>query len=683
MMVDVDGDGVRLPDGTDQSELRKAVAYLIDHCHLFTYHVTAQVIHHVMCIISYSELSPMMLKSLLLRYSVTSNLQLCHLILYIKLLFGSGVCDDNDDSLILRRLIVMGGHPNLPTYHCSMVIGWLLHLIQDNHEQILNHLTVSATIEPSVFDNNEITWFKVLLFASIYQKQEYFNEIVQEYFRSLLSAILKPVLYGIGSKTTRILHKIMYLFCQLFGDNIIPEIERSAIEILMTRAEFTLQAIDLLSHVDKNEQTKSISGNVLSEANQWLLSLDINTLYEQLDHHLHLCTAAAKCRQVRPQLPLQFLKKIITESKLCEDGSWSIGNAVLSVICILMKNLLSNDACKELADLLLIISKTFKDIDIRDRARLYLQILLTVSNEKLCELLSETEIARDLSQVVVANISNNEYQLAPPIKTIEGPVFKLTRTEHTHYSWSPDTPIFSPAEHPVTSVDEYIDWLSDNNDNFTIQVPCSISLLNSKPDEISDKVYALVFQLSAHSSSYKQPNDIQIPSLSLDEKVAVVFDLKPVKSFQTTFEVKAIFTNEDGNTCTSLVHLLHIPFHELYHIPPVNTDRMSLRNLFDLMWERIESEQYSKATPEYQGILSAVRLNTPQNKLRDHMCNVFSPSCVLPSSDNKQCDVIMFLPPQSHILLKIMSKNLSSVVKIACDNWQLLPFIGDWLKNLN
>lgn len=38
---------VKLPESTDQSELKKGIAYLVDHCHLFTSHFMVQIVINV------------------------------------------------------------------------------------------------------------------------------------------------------------------------------------------------------------------------------------------------------------------------------------------------------------------------------------------------------------------------------------------------------------------------------------------------------------------------------------------------------------------------------------------------------------------------------------------------------------------------------------------------------------
>ena len=40
-------DTIKVPDSTDQSELMKAISFLVDHCHLFTTHIMVQIIMKV------------------------------------------------------------------------------------------------------------------------------------------------------------------------------------------------------------------------------------------------------------------------------------------------------------------------------------------------------------------------------------------------------------------------------------------------------------------------------------------------------------------------------------------------------------------------------------------------------------------------------------------------------------
>ena len=45
-------------------------------------------------------------------------------------------------------------------------------------------------------------------------------------------------------------------------------------------------------------------------------------------------------------------------------------------------------------------------------------------------------------------------------------------------------------------------------------------------------------------------------------------------------------------------------------------------------------------------------------------------------------DVLLFLPPHYHLLLKFSVSSDSTVISMATDSWMLLPYIGDWINNL-
>lgn len=668
-------DTIKVPDSTDQSELMKAISFLVDHCHLFTTHFMVQIILKVMRIILCSTLSPVMLKSLLLRYSCCYDIQLWNMMLLMKVLFTEGICDEKDELVILRRLIIMSGHPCLPSHQCAIAIQWLLQLKNDEPKQFLSEVDsyMLEPLQPVVFDADEIVWFKLLTLSGIYQDSS--SDDIITGFKSVLGALQKPLLCGISGSPCRLLYRIMLLFFETFDDDMKKYIERVAVNILVAHAEFTPQSLDLMALVSKRMENETMSGNILSEVCQWLQTLEISELCLKLEYHLCLCTAAAKSKQVWPQIPLQILKKVIMDSSVCQEGDWDIGNAILLVLCTLMKVLPSDGtAAKDLANLLLTMSKSFMDIDIRDRARIYLQILLTVSNEKLSALLSESEISSDLSQAVDAGISNNVYPISSSVKTISSSVFILERADYCHNKWTSS----------CIDVEDYCQWIIEQPNLFVLHIPCIISLSKAKPDWVSNKVYAVVLQFS-NSSSYIKPPDIRIPSISIGEEVSIIVDIKAVKPFPASFEIKGIFTNDDGETCTCPLEPIQIYFHELFHSPPLDNAKVSAKGLFNFLWAKIKNEEHSRSSPTKEGALSITRLELSYQKLHDLLVNKLTPYCpyLQPLKDEGSYEVLLFLPPRYHILLKCSSDDATSVVEIATDHWMLLPFVGEWLKNIS
>lgn len=139
-----------------------------------------------------------------------------------------------------------------------------------------------------------------------------------------------------------------------------------------------------------------------------------------------LCVSKFSIFFIVSQLPMKVLQGLVRSSSLCSEGVWSVGNALLGVCFSLMRAHCTNGisrgvweihiivfrevfalqwsfsfALSDLSDLLLTISTDYQDIgmycyssyiwlsslDIRDRARFYLQMLLNVSGEKVLVLL--------------------------------------------------------------------------------------------------------------------------------------------------------------------------------------------------------------------------------------------------------------------------------------------------------
>ena len=87
----------------------------------------------------------------------------------------------------------------------------------------------------------EIIWYKTLALSIVYQKDKFEGNVsevsvykfmqqttgnVQEYFKSLLGSLQKPVLYAVNGTTSQLLYRCMLLFCQMFGEHMKEDVER-------------------------------------------------------------------------------------------------------------------------------------------------------------------------------------------------------------------------------------------------------------------------------------------------------------------------------------------------------------------------------------------------------------------------------------------------------------------------
>lgn len=114
---------------------------------------------------------------------------------------------------------------------------------------------------------------------------------------------------------------------------------------------------------------------------------------------------------------------------------------------------------------------------------------------------------------------------------------------------------------------------------------------------------------------------------------------------------RCMFTNEDGTTCTCLIQSFQISFNELYHVSPVDTSKVLLRPLFDLLWEKIESEQHSRSVqgdsyrrseiikhrlnPQNEGALSTMRLDVNITEFNSYLQKEISPKCIISTSQRR------------------------------------------------
>ena len=62
---------------------------------------------------------------MVLRYTQTSNTQLCQLILSLRAEFGSALVADEDNEMLMRSLLLSLSHPSVPTEQRLLVAEWL------------------------------------------------------------------------------------------------------------------------------------------------------------------------------------------------------------------------------------------------------------------------------------------------------------------------------------------------------------------------------------------------------------------------------------------------------------------------------------------------------------------------------------------------------------------------------
>lgn len=104
-------------------------------------------------------------------------------------------------------------------------------------------------------------------------------------------------------------------------------------------------------------------------------------------------------------------------------------------------------------------------------------------------------------------------------------------------------------------------------------------------------------------------------------------------------------------------------------------------SLFEGLWDEMSSDSREKDLTDCATSLFCCQLK--EAALITLVEKHFLPYLVSDlSEDDDEFKVLVFLPPQSHMLLKIRSEEDAVHFNIATDNWQLLPHINSYLLTI-
>jgi hypothetical protein len=114
----------------------------------------------------------------------------------------------------------------------------------------------------------------------------------------------------------------------------------------------------------------------------------------RLSRYFVLMERIGRARSVNPIPVLKALMRLVKEGKsICSVGSWSLGSRVLDVCRTIMEFHAPSSIQKSLGKLLRFVSEHFDDVDVRDRANLYRNILIHVREPRLSRILDSRSVS--------------------------------------------------------------------------------------------------------------------------------------------------------------------------------------------------------------------------------------------------------------------------------------------------
>ncbi|MBN3271594.1 AP5B1 protein, partial [Polyodon spathula] len=633
-----------LPSNVETKELKSVVSLLLEECYLLTPVTQAALLRELTQVVSMVQsLSPAIFKSQLLRLFGTMEISLLHSTLQMKGTFTDSLFTAEDENFLLKRLVGMAQHPLLSTPQKLFYIECILHFpenrpISSNGEESLPVLVtprMAASLFPTVFNDSRTMLSRLNILSLVYLEAD--EEEGIDYIFDHLMALHKIVDHHGTREMTTTFFRAVYIFMQNFYLN--ERYTRDLIESLseLYRRHYTLapNLINLVDSTQKLLEDSSWPTDLLKALQVLIVELPLQQLIHQsLYWHLKVLGRVAKEEQASQRSTVRFLLNLLINSSLCGLGDWRIGNALLSVCRNLLQHPNLDHVFIELADLLQFMMHSFEDVDIQDHARFYYTLLTNLSKEKLSGVLNMGTVGsqakiRSLSSIMA---ESEELSSCLTVHRTRQPVLKLVK-------------------------------LSEDN--------------ISEVDALYHKLFCICLHFEQTDSNYERVSDVSVPCLIYDRKPCVVsLTLKPWRPYPTVLHASAIFTTEDGLSWHTQLDPIPIGFPDLFlPLPvPVHWSQGSREQLFHQLWNSLSPEESSPSAT------SLFCFEVGERSLKEVIESSFHQYLVSKEANPESYKVLLFLPPQFYVLLKIENSEDAASVSIITDNWKLLPFINSYIK---
>ncbi|XP_042258383.1 AP-5 complex subunit beta-1 [Thunnus maccoyii] len=701
-----------LQTGPDCKELRSVLSSLLEESYLLTPLCQAALLHRLIEVVAMVPgVPPAIFRAQLLRLLGTSEVCLLHSTLLMKCAFTDSLFSAEDEAFILKRLVVLSQHPLLSTPEKLFYMDCILHFPEnrpiscgDGDESLPVLLTpqLSSALLPTVFNDSATMLARLNLLSLVYLEEGEGEGDGEEgkglaYLYEHLTSLLRIVENG-GSREIvvtffRAAFLFLYYFCQV--ESYSKGLTEKLCELYLRHTHLALHLINLADQTQDRlsesnwavELLRALQG-VITEAPLAQLTL------QDFSWHLKMLSRVAEEGEIPQCSTLNFLSSIITpsSSSLCVSGDWRLGNSVLGVCQRLLVHPTLDSLLIPLADILQHLACRYGDTDIQDHARLYYTLLTTLSREKLAGVLAQgaSEGGRQVKKRSLSCIMAESEGLTGvlTVHQTEKPIFRLVELDDSELREEKQTNHESdlntnetqkcPGEASAAAEAYRAQF---HHPGFPSEITLHYQLTHTDAhDSRFDQLFSIRLHFTLTDDHYEELCDISVPCLFRERPSPVVkLRLKPRRPYPTTLHASAIFTTQDGLSWHTLLPDVHVSFQQAFMPLPAPTTwgTGSKLNVFEGLWDEICSESGEKDQADCTTSLFCCQLE--EAALGALLEKHFLPYLISDPSHEEEFKVLFFLPPRSHMLLKIRSKEDAVHFNIATDNWQLLPHTSSFL----
>ncbi|XP_033109739.1 AP-5 complex subunit beta-1-like [Anneissia japonica] len=651
-----------------------------------------------------------------------------HLRTAAKAVFRGDLINDADEEMLLRRLLLCTNHPSLTTAHRLLCSDWLRYFPENSNTRKFGTLPKNLmanrnlrALLPKVFDGLDTTLIKLSMLNECFTPSST-KDTSNGILMGCLQPLQKSIHYGITGRTAVTLFRSLFQYFRKHHDSYLKnEIFSLLLSTVLKHPVFAPHTINFLHCVQEVVPQSTFPVDLLRATAEDILQLNPHVILKNLNNYLKLLERISAEKNINPKPTLGFVHQLLLSSDICAEGNWLFGNSILAVCnsCMHHHNttdiftgtptlgfvhqlLLSSDICAEgnwlfgnsilavcnscmhhhnttdiftdVGNVLYVMLTEFNDIDVRDRARFYYAILTNLSTEKVSRVLSQAnESSRSLSKLADSiNIPSSS-----PVQKFKKQVLQLTRV-----SKEPPTLLTLPNPADFTLAD-YLDKIRDPEILASVTVNYKLHMDDdSELEEDIKDIYAIVLHLET-TSNYQKMTDYQVPHLGRRDGRGVIVQLSFVPHYPipTSFSVSALFSLSLSRTGTCKLADLHVKFEDLFLPLPVSPELRVL--LFKKLWQDIRDVEQKSSTSLCTESVCVLQIT--MERMNVTVANDFADFTVThyaTGEQEKKWFVGIFLPPQSHLLLRIASNACNSVVSIATDNWKILALVNKYLHEL-
>ncbi|CAK6975844.1 AP-5 complex subunit beta-1 [Scomber scombrus] len=694
-----------LQTGPDCKELRSVLSSLLEESYLLTPQCQAALLHRLIEVVAMVPgVPPAIFRAQLLRLLGTSEVGLLHSTLLLKCAFTDSLFSAEDEAFILKRLVVLSQHPLLTTPEKLFYTDCLLHFPEnrpiscgDGDESLPVLLTpqLASALLPTVFNDSDTMLSRLNLLCLVYLEEEEEGEEEGKglsYLYEHLTALLRIVENGGSREIVVTFFRAAFLFLFYFR-----HVERFSGGLTEKLCELYLRHTRLAPHLinlaDQTQERLSESTwavgflralqRVITEAPLAKLTI------QDLSRHLKMLARVAEEGEIPQHSTISFLSSVITasSSSLCVSGDWRLGNSVLGVCRRLLVHPTLDSLLNALADILQHLAGRYGDTDIQDHARLYYTLLTTLSKEKLAGVLAQgaSEGGRQVAKRTLSCIMSESEELTGvlTIHQTEKPIVKLVELDDSELQEEKQMDRESDSSTNDTCPDEASAAVRTyraqfHHPDFPSEIVLRYRLTYTEDhDPRFDQLFSIRLHFNLTDDHYEELGDTSVPCLFRKRTPPVVkLRLKPWRPYPTVLHASAIFTTQDGLSWHTLLPDVRVLFQQTFTPLPAPTTWGTGGKLkvFDGLWDEICSESGE------DGATSLFCCQLEEAALEALVEKHFLPYIISdPSREEEEHKVLLFLPPRSHMLLKIRREEDAVHFVIATDNWQLLPHANSFL----